>query len=186
MPLTGPALLIANHQSYLDPILVGLASPRHLSFLARKTLFRHRLFGRLITALDAVPIDQDGVGKEGLQTILRQLQEGRAVLVFPEGSRTEDGRLDKLAPGIHLLIKRVQAPIVPIGIAGAFEAWPRTRLLPMPAPLFMPACNGALAVSVGRPVDGGRYAKMPREEVLKELFDRMQREFDAAEKLRRK
>ncbi len=186
IPLAGPVLLIANHQSFFDPVLIGLASPRHLSFLARHTLFRHRLFGGLITAMNAVPIDQDGVGKSGLQTILAQLQAGRAVLVFPEGSRTDDGRIDKLQPGIHLLIRRVQAPIVPVGIAGAYEAWPKTRLLPTPAPLFLPAGKGTLAVSVGQPVNGQHYAKMPREKVLAELFSLLKAEQEKAEKLRRK
>src|SRR3954467_10758500 len=83
VPRKGPALLIANHQSYLDPVLVGMASPRHLCFLARKTLFRHRVFAWLIRSLHAVPVDQEGVAKEGLKAILRQLEAGQAVLVFP-------------------------------------------------------------------------------------------------------
>jgi len=186
IPRTGPVLLIANHQSTLDPVLIGLAAPRHLSYLARKTLFRNRAFAWLIRSLNAVPIDQDGVGKEGLQTVLKLLQQGRAVLVFPEGSRTETGKIDALKPGIHLLIKRVQAPIVPIGIAGAFEAMPRGQHYAVPAPLFLPAGRSALAVSVGRAIDGRRYADMPRPQVLAELFALLQCEYDKAERLRRK
>jgi 1-acyl-sn-glycerol-3-phosphate acyltransferase len=186
IPRTGPVLLIANHQSYLDPPLIGVASPRHLRYLARKTLFRHWYFAALIRSLNAVPIDQDGVGKEGLKTILRQLEAGDAVVVFPEGSRTEDGRMTELRPGILLLIKRVQAPIVPIGIAGAHAAWPPSRLLPIPAPLFLPATDRTLAISVGRPLDGAHYAALSREEALAELFAALQREQENAERLRRK
>src|SRR5436305_6891380 len=91
VPRTGPALLVANHQSFLDPVLVGLCSRRHLCFLARKTLFRKPAFARLIGTLGAVPIDHEGVGKEGIRTILEQLGRGRAVVVFPEGTRTRDG-----------------------------------------------------------------------------------------------
>jgi 1-acyl-sn-glycerol-3-phosphate acyltransferase len=186
IPRTGPVLLIANHQSFLDPPLIGLAAPRHLRYLARKTLFRHWCFGALIRSLHAVPIDQDGIGKEGLKTILQQLQAGKAVLVFPEGERTLDGQLGQLRPGIQLLIKRVKAPIVPIGIAGAHAAWQRSRAFPIPSPLFLPATRRTLAVSVGPPLDGEHFAKLPREQVLAELFLELQRQQENAERLRRK
>jgi 1-acyl-sn-glycerol-3-phosphate acyltransferase len=78
VPRTGPALLIANHQSYLDPILVGLSTRRHLCYLARKSLFNNPLFAWLIRMHNAVPIDQDGIGKEGIRAILEQLQRGQA------------------------------------------------------------------------------------------------------------
>src|SRR4051812_6765267 len=151
IPRTGPALLVANHQSFLDPVAIGLATPRRLSYLARKTLFTNRYFGGLLQAVNCVPIDQEGVGKEGMQAILDRLKAGRAVLVFPEGERTGDGAMQAFRPGISLLIKRVQAPIVPIGIAGAFEAWSRDRKLPRLAPLFLPASHRTIAVSVGPP-----------------------------------
>ena len=83
-------------------------------------------------SVNGVPVDQEGVAKEGLQTVLRELQKGRAVVVFPEGGRCEHGRLEPLKAGILLLLKRVPATIVPMGVAGAFEAWPRPRPLPIP------------------------------------------------------
>jgi len=184
VPQTGPVLVVANHQSYFDPVLIGLASSRSFSFLARKSLFNNPLFGWYITRLGAVPVDQEGVGKEGIKTILRQLQEGKAVVVFPEGERAERGSLARLKPGIQLLIKRVGAPILPIGIAGAFDAWPRTQPLPIPAPIFLPAQKRRIAVSVGKPLDGERYAKMPREQVLDEMFLALQNVQEMAEKLR--
>src|SRR5262249_7947957 len=79
VPPGGPALLIANHQSFLDPILVGLCSRRHLTFLARKTLFKNPAFAWVIRNLNGVPIDQEGVGKEGLKTVLGELHKGNAV-----------------------------------------------------------------------------------------------------------
>jgi len=145
--------LIANHQSYLDPPLVGLAARRELVYLARKTLFDSRFFGALIRAYNAVPIDQEGIGKGGIRTILDQLAMRRAVLVFPEGERTRDGLMHPLKPGILLVIKKTQAPIVPVGVAGAYEAWPPSRPYPIPAPLFAPAPRGAIAVVVGEPLE---------------------------------
>ncbi len=186
MPRTGPVLAIANHQSFFDPILVGVASPRRLKFLARKTLFRQPAFGALLRSFGTFPIDQDGVGKEGLRTVIQQLTEGRAVLVFPEGTRTPHGRLDAFQPGIHLLLRKMPVPVVPVGIAGATHAWPPHRKLPRLAPLFLPPTPATISVSVGRPLDGKRYASLPREQALSELGQRVQEEMDRAEKLRRK
>jgi 1-acyl-sn-glycerol-3-phosphate acyltransferase len=186
IPRTGPALLIANHQSYLDPILLGLCTSRPLRYLARRTLFKNAFFARLIRALRAVPIDQEGVGKEGLRTILDELHAGEAVVVYPEGERTADGTLHALRPGIHLLIRRAQAPVVPVGIAGAFEAWPRSRKAPVPAPLFLPPGKGTIAVVVGRPLQAGHFAEAPREQALGELAVELQKLKARAERLRRK
>lgn len=186
VPRTGPVLFIANHQSFLDPVLVGLAVRRHLSYLARKTLFGHPAFTWLIRMLNAVAIDQDGLGIEGLRAVLRLLQGGKAVVIFPEGERTGDGKLHALQPGIQLLIKRAKAPIVPVGIAGAFDAWPRSRPLPMPAPLFLPAVTGTIAVSVGKPLDAAHYHHLPRQQLLDELFQEVNGVVQHAEKLRRK
>jgi 1-acyl-sn-glycerol-3-phosphate acyltransferase len=184
IPQAGPALLIANHQSFIDPMLVGLGTRRHLCYLARKTLFKPPWFAWLLRMLNAVPIDQEGVGKEGMRTILEQLRLGQAVVIFPEGHRTEDGKMNPLKPGIHLLLKRTQAPIVPVGIAGAYEAWPVWRPYPVPAPLFLPGSRGTLGVSIGKPVDARRYAEMPREQALAELFQLIRAEQRQAEKLR--
>ncbi len=186
IPRTGPALLVANHQSFLDPLLVGLSTHRHLSFLARKTLSERPLLWTVLGWLNAVPIDHHGVGKEGIKTILHELEHGQAVVVFPEGTRTPDGKVQELKPGVQLLIKRTRAPIVPVGIAGAFQAWPRTQKLPTLAPLFLPAERGTLAVAVGEPLDAGYFAALPRERLLTELADEIKKVQLRAERLRRK
>jgi 1-acyl-sn-glycerol-3-phosphate acyltransferase len=185
IPRQGPALLIANHQSFFDPVLVGLAAPRPLRYLARKTLFRHPKFTALIRSLGAVPIDQEGLGKEGLQTILEQLKAGQAVLVFPEGHRTADGKMLPLMAGVQLLIRRARVPVVPVGIAGAFDAWPRRSRLPGPTPLFLPTSRGGIAVAVGRPLEAAALAELPRDRLLRELAAELQRVHEQAERLRR-
>jgi hypothetical protein len=85
-----------------------------------------------------------------------------------------------------LLIKRTQAAIIPVGIAGAFDAWPRWRKVPTPAPLFLPPRPGTIAVSIGTALDAARFAEMPREQVLEELHRELQKSIVSAEKLRRK
>ena len=186
MPMEGSALVVANHQSFFDPVLVGIAARRELVYLARKTLFRNPFFTALIRAYNAVPIDQDGLGLDGIRTIFAETQKDRAVLLFPEGERTPDGRMVPLKPGIHLLIKKTHATVVPVGIAGAYEAWPRWRPYPIPAPLFLPTRPGAIGVVIGEPVSAAHFAELPRGKALSDLFARIAALHDQAEKLRRK
>jgi 1-acyl-sn-glycerol-3-phosphate acyltransferase len=186
MPKSGPVLLIANHQSFFDPVLIGLASRRYLSYLARQSLFKNRFFRDVIESLDAIPIDHKGLGKEGLQATLDCLDRGKAVLVFPEGERTHDGNMEPFKAGISLLVKRVKAPIVPVGIAGAFHAWPRTKKLPALAPLFLAPWDGTIAISVGKPIPSESFAKMERGAMLESLFQAVRTEWQKAIRLRRK
>jgi 1-acyl-sn-glycerol-3-phosphate acyltransferase len=185
VPWTGPALLVSNHQSYLDPVLVGLASRRYLSYLARSSLFKNRYLKALIESLDAIPIDRD-LGKDGLRATLDTLDRGKAILVFPEGERTHDGEMSPFKPGISLLVKRVTAPIIPVGIVGAFGAWSRHTKLPRFSPLFLRANDAAIAISIGKPLDPAPFARMSRDEILAKLHDAVAAEFAKAKKLQRK
>src|SRR5262245_12817842 len=125
MPATGPVLLIANHESFLDPLAVGLAVRRKVHYMARTTLFKPALFGKYLRSVGCVPVDQEGVAKEGLKTSLELLNAGKPLLIFPEGERSWQGTMQAFKPGILLLIKKAPVPIVPVGIAGAYEAYPR-------------------------------------------------------------
>jgi 1-acyl-sn-glycerol-3-phosphate acyltransferase len=186
IPKDGPILFIANHQSFLDPAAIGLSCPRHLSYLARKTLFKNPIFGKLLRSLNSVPVDQQGVAKEGMKNILEALKNGRAVLVFPEGERTWKGNIQALKPGIQLLIKRTKATIIPVGIAGFFDALPRIRAWPQFSPIFWPATNAALGIVIGKPLDASQFADLPREEMLVKLQEELEKVHTQAEKLRRK
>ena len=120
----GPVLVASNHQSYLDPPLIGNLYKDEMVYLARKTLFVG--IGRWLYAKwNAIPVDQDRPDMASLKTIIRKLKEGHRVLVFPEGARTEDGNLGEAAPGIGLIAVKSGAPIQPVRISGAREALPR-------------------------------------------------------------
>lgn len=186
VPLEGPTLLVANHESFLDPLMIGSVLPRRLSFLARKTLFRNPLFALFIRSLNSVPVNQEGFAREGLQIILEQLQKGNAVLVFPEGERTWTGKMNYLKPGVHLLIKRVEMTIVPVGVAGPYEAWPRTKSRPKLSPLFAPPSDHTISVAFGKPFSSTFYKGWDREKVLSDLHDRILTMADRAEVIRRK
>lgn len=186
VPMQGPALIVANHQSVLDPLLVGLVTRRHLTFLARTSLFKRGIVDWFFRTYETVPIDRERGGKGGIEGVLERLSRGRAVVLFPEGTRTRDGSIRPFKPGVHLIVKRSRAPVVPVGIAGAFEAWPPKRLLPVFSPLFLPAGPSTVAVAAGKPIDGGRLAEMPREAALSELQDRVREQFEIAQRIRRK
>lgn len=120
----GPVLVASNHQSFLDPPLIGNLYHTEMVFLARKSLFRG-IFKWLYRQWNAIPVDQDQPDMSSLKSIIRKLRDGHRVLVFPEGARTLDGELDKAAPGIGLIAAKSGALIQPVRIRGAFEALPR-------------------------------------------------------------
>ena len=185
MPTSGPVLVVSNHQSMFDPVLVGLSSRRYLAFLARSSLFKQRGLAPLIRLLGAVPIDRN-MGKDGIQAVRDALGRGRAVLMFPEGERTHTGEVQPLKAGVALLIKRVTCPIVPVGIAGCFAAWNRTMTWPRLSPLALPPGPSTMAVSVGRPIAPGRYAGKDRDWIVEDLHRELVAMHASAEELRRK
>lgn len=137
VPKNGSLLVLANHQSFLDPPLIGLAMARECNYLARAGLFRFPIFRQLIIALGAIKIERDGVAKEGMRETLRRLEQQKAVLVFPEGTRTPDGSMQPLKPGVLLLIRRSKSNILLAGIAGAHACWPRSRPFPWRGPIWI-------------------------------------------------
>jgi len=186
VPRSGPLLILANHQSFFDPVLAGLPVPRYIRWVARQTLHKNRFVAALIGSLRAIPIDLHGFSREGLQAVIDALEQGTCVGMFPEGTRTPDGEVHEFKPGMSLIVKRTKAPIVPIGIAGAFHAWPRTSKLPLPSPIFMPPTKRTIGVSVGKPIDPAKYAKTRREEMLEDLRRLVKDEVAKAERLRRR
>jgi 1-acyl-sn-glycerol-3-phosphate acyltransferase len=186
VPRTGPLLVVGNHESYLDPPAIGSSLPRRAYFFARKTLFRSRLGGAYLRSIHAVPVDQVGVAKEGLKAILDLLGAGEAVVVFPEGERTWTGPMSPFKPGIHLLVKRLPVTILPVGIAGAFESWPRTRKWPRLSPFFFPPNGANLAVAIGRPIPPDHYKGATREQFLDDLFAQVARMRERARQLQQR
>lgn len=167
VPGTGPVILASTHQSFLDPVLVGLGLPRPVHILARDSLFRNRLFRRLIRSLNAFPVKRNAADYSAMHESLERLEEGKQLLLFPEGTRTRDGSIGKLHPGLALLARRTDAWVVPVTIDGAHECWPRGRKL------FRP---GKIRVLFGPPMrvdDDGRaayrrFAKMLHERLVQQ------------------
>ncbi len=121
----GPVLVAANHQSFLDPPLIGNLYDDEMVYLARKTLFKEGFFEWLYNQWNAIPVDQERPDMASLKTIIRKLKEGHRVLLFPEGQRTFDGSIGEAAPGIGLVAVKSGVPIQPVRIEGANLALPR-------------------------------------------------------------
>lgn len=164
VPSSGGALMLANHQSHLDPIMIGLATERRLNYVARQTLFRFVPFRWLIASLDAIAIDREGSGLGGLKETLKRLKRGEIVLMFPEGTRTRDGEVYAMRPGFILVARRAGVPLVPVAIDGTFDAWPRQRRLPRPA---------VVHVQFGEPIETNTIESMTDEQLVGEVERRI-------------
>lgn len=160
----GAALLLSTHQSTLDPVLIGIIKSRELGYLARKTLFKSRLFGALIRALNAIEIDRESGGLAGLKETLKRLKLGEKVLMFPEGTRTSTGYPAVLKPGFLSLARRGAVPLVPIAVSGAYQALQRGSKLPH----YWPLC-----VVVAPPLSVAEVTAMDDEKLLAELSARL-------------
>ena len=138
----GPAIMAANHQSYLDPPLVGITCRNELYFLARKTLFEKKLLGSLISRVNALPVDLSRGDLTAVRTIINLLKEGHRTVIFPEGTRSLDGKIQQARPGIGMIIAKTLVPVVPMRIFGSFQAWPKGgKITPHP-----------ITVVVGKPL----------------------------------
>lgn len=119
VPATGSVLLVSNHQSYLDPLIVCLACPRRqVHFMAKEELFHVPTLKHMMLNLGAFPVNREGPSKATLVQVLRLLREQRCLCLFAEGTRSKDGQLQPFQPGFAKIAKKTRTPIVPIGVTG--------------------------------------------------------------------
>jgi 1-acyl-sn-glycerol-3-phosphate acyltransferase len=135
VPKTGGVLMVSNHQSYLDPVLVGVYLRRPMSYLAKSGLFTNKFFGAWLRRIRAFPVKQ-GAGDVGaVKETIRRLKEGHMLNIFPEGSRSNDGEIAPMQAGASLVVKRANVPVIPCVVEGTFKAWPNKQKLPRPHPV---------------------------------------------------
>lgn len=145
------ALLLVNHQSFLDPLLVGLPLQRPVSFLARDSLFRIPVISWIMRKTYVIPISRSAASTESMRKAIDRIQQGYLVGIFPEGTRCTDGSIGEIKPGFISLIRRAKCPVVPIGIENAYNAYTKGAKLLRPAPV---------AVSFGPPLDPERLKEL--------------------------
>jgi len=160
VPEDGSLLMISNHQSFLDPMLCGVYLDRPVSFLARDTLYKG-IFGWIIRSVDTIPVKRGEADIGAMKAVIEKLKNGRCVCLFPEGTRTQDGRISAFKPGFGLLCRRGGAAVVPVVIDGAFEAWPRHKK-------FFTR-GAAITVSYGKCITAEQVKDMSNEALADEL-----------------
>jgi len=163
-PTEGGVLLVCNHQSFLDPMLATMALRRPGNYMARDTLFRNRYFCKLIESVGTFPVRRGSADMGAMKEAMRRLRGGGTLLLFPEGTRTRDGRIGPLLPGMSILARKAAKWTVPVVIDGAFEGWPRSQKFP-----------GLSNVSIvyGKPISSDEIRKLPPHEWIDGLRDEM-------------
>jgi 1-acyl-sn-glycerol-3-phosphate acyltransferase len=167
VPLTGPVILASNHASYLDPPLVGAGVRRQISYLARDNIFHVPILAAILRSWEVVPVDRDGGTGRGLKQILSRLEEGGAIILFPEGTRSRHGELNPARSGIGLTVIKSRAPVVPARVFGTHEAFGPHKRLPRPH---------RLTVKYGQPMMFGEQraeAAVCSKQRVKEIYQQV-------------
>ena len=156
IPESGPVLLVANHQSFSDSLFMPLLTPRPVKFLAKAEYFtgggvKGRLSAGFFKGVGSVPIDRAGAkaADAALKTALRLLDQGQIVGLYPEGTRSPDGRLYKGRTGAARIALTAECPVVPCAISGTEKVQPTGKLVPKVHPV---------SVTFGTPLDFSRYS----------------------------
>lgn len=174
-PKIGPMLVCSNHQSNLDPLILGCACPRPVNYLAKKGLFEFKPLGWFLNWNDAIPIDREG-GLGGIKETLKRLKRNESVLMFPEGTRSVDGKLQPVKRGFCTLVKKTKVPIVPVGLDGAWDAMPPHS----PIPNF----RATIQVVIGKPIMPREIVGLTDDELTAMLEERIRNCFEKAQAMK--
>lgn len=171
IPADGPLIIAPNHVTYADPVLVWLPVRLTVHFMAWSALFDVRGLSWLIRRLRAFPIQVESADPRSIRETVRLLRAGRAVMIFPEGGRSVDGRLQPFQPGAFRLACSLKVPVLPVTILGGHDSWPPGRVLPRPGrlsivyhPVILPPKepDGRVAARVlGRQVRDAIASRLP-------------------------
>jgi 1-acyl-sn-glycerol-3-phosphate acyltransferase len=161
LPASGPCLLLPNHQSVLDPLLLQGTLPRPVDSMTKSTQFSSRFFRWLLPRVHAFPVRRYRIDAQSVRVVLRRLEQGCVVCVYPEGERSWDGRLQPLRRGTLRLVLRAGVPVIPVGIDGTYRTWPRWAR--------RPRRGFTTTVRLGTPIHFGPYRdRQEREAALPE------------------
>lgn len=162
IPAEGAFIVAGNHQSYLDPVFCGIGATRRLLYMARDTLFRNPLGGAILRSVNTIPLSRGKADIGAMKLVISRLKEGHGVCLFPEGTRSQDGKIVAFKPGFGLLCRRSKAMVIPTVIDGAFECWPRHKKL---------FSSGPIVVRFGTPLSPEKIQTMSNEGLAKYLTE---------------
>lgn len=147
-PARGSCLLVPNHQSVLDPLLLQGVLPRAVDSMTKSTQFERGFFRWLLPRVHTFPVRRYRVDAQSVRVLLRKLDEGRVVCVYPEGERTWDGTLQPLRKGALKVMLRAGVPVIPVGLRGMYDIWPRWAKRPR---------KGHAVIRIGEPIHFGEH-----------------------------
>ena len=165
------AIIASNHVSFYDPPVLSISWPEEVHFLARETLFKNKFFGGLIRKLNAHPVSGDAGDIGVFKLICSLLNEGKKVILFPEGKRSSEDRLGVLKPGIAMLVARSNSAVIPAYIHGTFNLWSRYAKLPK--------LWGKTACVYGSPILWSQFSHLDKKEAQKALTDKLAESINA-------
>jgi 1-acyl-sn-glycerol-3-phosphate acyltransferase len=160
IPKKGGFLLLSNHQSFLDPMLNANPITRPCCFAARDSLFKVPVFGKIVHSVNAIPIKRGHADLTAMRLFVDRLKDGNGLVLYPEGTRTLNGKIAEIKPGFSLLARRANVPIIPSVIDGAYECWPKKQKL------FSP---GRVYVNYGPPIPPDKVAALGDREFARYL-----------------
>lgn len=166
-------IIAANHTSFLDPPLIGASIPYPVHFLAKSELFHNPLMRLLITQLNAIPLTQR-IDHKAFKKLTASSREGITVVIFPEGTRTPEGTLEPFSPGVALLAKSLNIPVVPAYIHGAFDIWPTSR--------FFPHLRGKTTIAFGPPLNLHDFRAEKKHEQYRLFVEAIEKEVSSLSK----
>ncbi len=165
--LKGGVLIVSNHPTYLDPILLAIYAPRPFSFVAKRPLFHMPVIRTFLWLTDCIPVEQDAPDRRALRLSIRKLRDGDALVIFPEGTRSDYGKLRPFQLGPAMIAAEAKSPIVPCGLAGVYESWRMDAPIPKPAPV---------SIVFGKPFMPEILPDATRRESLLHITERMRSE----------
>lgn len=151
----GSCIIAPNHASYFDPPIIAVSCPDEVYFLARKSLFKHFIFGSLIKNLNAIPLGGNTQDLSVFKLVFRLLDENKKVIIFPEGIRTHTGEFSNFKTGLAMISLKKMRPIVPTYIDGTFRVWPRGQ--------SWPKFSGKTACVFGSPIDPNFFETLDKK-----------------------
>ena len=137
VPERGGALLVINHQSFLDPLIVGVPLPRPVSYVARDTLFEVPIVGWILRHTYVFPVNRESASTASIREAVRRLKHGFLLGIFPEGTRGEGSGIQELKPGFVALVRRTRLPVIPVAVTGTHDAFPRDKMFPRPKRVYI-------------------------------------------------